>query len=83
MKVGDWVAPCCLNDLQQIQNSQDLAAFLEDEFLTSYRVWSTCPEAVAELIEEVDPVERANLLSWHLNANTIVAKEIARYLGDP
>ena len=82
MVIGDWWAPCCLHDLTQVADADDLATLLDNEFLMFKGGWDTCAEAVAELVQECDQAERQFLLDWYRGqgANESIARELERYV---
>lgn len=84
MRIGHWWAPCCLHDLQQVQDEEDIATIMDDEMLMFCGGWDTCAEAVDDLIQECDQDERLFLLRWYRGggANQAIAHELARYVAD-
>lgn len=82
MAIGDWWAPCCLHDLRQVQGAEDIAVINDDENLMFCGGWSTCAQAVDELIQDCDQEERLSLLCWYRGdgAAPEIACEIGRYV---
>ena len=80
MKIGDWWAPCCLHDLQQLKDADDIEA-IRPMFRDGC---DTCAEAVDELIQECDQEERLFLLRWYRaeGNNPDIARELGRYVTD-
>lgn len=83
MRVGHWWALCCLHDLQQVQDEEDIATIMDQEGMFRGG-WDTCAEAVDELIQECDREERLFLLRWYRGGgeNPAIANELARYVTD-
>lgn len=82
MRIGHWWAPCCLHDLQQVQDDDDIATILDDEIPMFCGGWETCAEAVAYLVQDCDQEERRFLLDWYrgVGANAEIARELEHYI---
>ena len=84
LAIGDWWAPCCLHDLQPVKSNEEVAEAREfAEEMGIGGVWSTCSEAVDDLIAECDDEERLFLLKWYRGKgdNAEIAENIARHLA--
>jgi hypothetical protein len=82
MKIGDWIARCCLHDLEQLRTQDDIddEAEFSAEMWKARGPWATCREAVEAMGGEHDREDLEFLVGWYGEREPEIASEISRYL---
>jgi hypothetical protein len=57
-QVGYWYAPCCIHDLRQITNAEQLASAIESSAEIGGTFWPTFEEAHKELMDDEVQAQR-------------------------